>query len=1151
MLTLAACALLVASSSILTPSGARPPRVLLFTRTAEGAYRHDSIPAGIRAIEELAKEGGFRVTASEDAGEFNNRRLSRYAAVIFLSTNQDVLDPEQEQAFKRYIQNGGGFVGVHAAAGTEREWPWFRRLLGGLFDNHPAPQEADLVAVDPEHPAVSFLPSPWRRFDEWYNFKLLSPRIEVLLELDGSSFEGGKHGEHHPIAWCQEYDGGRSFYTALGHTSESYSEPLFRRHLLEGIRWVLEGGEQRSDRFLPGDDYFSVETLADGLEDPIEMAVLPGGDVLVLERKGALKRVRTRLGQVEQVHQLRVACRATPEQEGHAQECGGLGIALDPGFRDNRLLYIYYSPAEPSVNRLSRFRYDGKALRDERVLLDVRTDRDDLTCHEGGSVAFGPDGLLYVSTGDNTNPFESDGFAPLDEREGRHAFDAQRGPGNSNDLRGSVLRIRPLEDGGYEIPEGNLWPVGTPQTRPEIYAKGCRNPYRISLDPVAGHLYWGDVGPDAGSDRDGNPMGYDEFNQAREAGFFGWPYYRGGRPYRDRDFAAEELGPSFAERLLNDSPNNTGLSSLPPAVAPFFAYPYGDSADHPELGSGGRNAMAGPVCYQRFVAPGLPPYFDRVVLFYDWSRASVWVVRLDEQHRFETLHPFLASQTFQHPIDMELGPDGELFLLEYGSTWWFNTDGKLKRIRFDGFNRRPRAELSADRTDGRLPLAVQFSSKGSFDPDLKEQDGSGTEGLVYRWDFGDGTVSTRRNPLHEFAEPGVRNVTLTVRDPQGRRASRTVTIVAGNSVPKVVLELDAPGGEFAWETPLAYRVEVDDPEEKGGGAEPGDRLRVLARYLKRGEGSVEGEEDPVLSGLRADAEGTRALKRNGCIACHHSTLASVGPSFSTIVTRHGDRAGLDRAGLVDELVGKVRNGGVGTFGEVPMPAHAHLSSREVATMVRAVLDLDVLRAEWIVGENGLLNLPGPPAEPADRHGILEVHALYTDRGVPGLPVLTGRSETVRLRAPIPLIPLTAGRTEAAAVAAQIDGDGAVREAQNVGYYSDPETRLVWNLRVERPGRYRLSIELAAPEDQAGSEFQVEVGDAVFAGLVGATGGWQEYRSVELGTLRLEPTERLQVRFVPLSRKAGFVANVKCLVVEQLPSDSGDSPGPGEAADRGD
>jgi type 1 glutamine amidotransferase len=223
---------------------AEAKRVLVFSKTA--GFRHDSIPEGIAAVKQLGEGAGFAVDATEDAGAFTSANLRRYDAVVFLSTTGDVLDAAQQSAFEGYIRHGGGYVGIHAAADTEYDWAFYGGVAGAYFQNHPAIQPATVDVEDRAHPATSDLARAWDRTDEWYNYRS-NPRerAHVLASLDESSYTGGTmHGDH-PIAWCQNYQGGRAFYTGGGHTKESYSEPAFRQHLLGGIRWVI--GDARAD----------------------------------------------------------------------------------------------------------------------------------------------------------------------------------------------------------------------------------------------------------------------------------------------------------------------------------------------------------------------------------------------------------------------------------------------------------------------------------------------------------------------------------------------------------------------------------------------------------------------------------------------------------------------------------------------------------------------------------------------------------------------------------------------------------------------------------------------------------------------------------------------------------------------------------------
>ncbi|MCB0449974.1 MAG: ThuA domain-containing protein [Confluentibacter sp.] len=215
-----------------------PDKVLVFTKTS--GFRHKSIETGIETIKELGLTNHFEITNTEDASLFTTEYLKPYKLVLFLNTSGDVLNANEEQAFETYIKNGGSFMGVHAATDTEFEWPWFGKLVGAYFVNHPKPTTATLNNINNKHLATKHLPKQWIRFDEWYNFKSINKDINVLLTLDESTYEGGNNGTFHPIAWYHEFNGGRSFYTGLGHTIESYAEPNFRQHLLGGILYCLK-----------------------------------------------------------------------------------------------------------------------------------------------------------------------------------------------------------------------------------------------------------------------------------------------------------------------------------------------------------------------------------------------------------------------------------------------------------------------------------------------------------------------------------------------------------------------------------------------------------------------------------------------------------------------------------------------------------------------------------------------------------------------------------------------------------------------------------------------------------------------------------------------------------------------------------------------
>ncbi|GAB3171622.1 hypothetical protein GCM10027059_40140 [Myceligenerans halotolerans] len=849
--------------------------VLFFHKTT--GFRHDSIPAAISAVEELGADHDFSVSASEDAAVFTDGTLADYEAVVLFTDGEDTLDAEQRSAFEAFVQDGGGVVGLHSSSNMDKtDWPWWSDLMGGaFFKSHPSGddqfQEATVRIEDATHPSTAGLPAEWVRTDEWYNFTA-NPRddVHVLATLDESTYDPGPDamGGDHPIAWCSSYDGGRSWYSALGHEAEYYDEPLLRDHILGGIQWAAgaaEGdcGEPRGG--LPAEASFEKVTLDDSTENPMELAVAPDGRVFYVELGGALKLYDPETGAVTQVAEI-------PVHRGN--ENGLLGIALDPDFAANQWLYLFYSAPEPEVQRIARFTVDGESLdmTSEKILLEFTHQRE-VCCHSSGSMAFDPDGNLLASTGDDTAHFASGGFAPIDGRvhddhvseDAQHAYDARRTSGNTNDLRGKILRITPEDDGTYSIPEGNLFPPGTEGTRPEIYTMGHRNPFRIAVDDETGWVYAGEVGPDAGSDDpDRGPRGYDEWNQIREAGNYGWPYcIADNQPYREWDFATETPGELFdcATGPANDSPFNTGLDVVPPAKDAFVYYPYGSSPEFPEIPEGGgRTAFAGDVYHDDpdLLGDGqFPAYYDDAVFVMEWSRNWIGTLRLDENGDYAGFERFLPNTEFRSPHDMEFGPNGAMYLIEWGVDFNYggggvNPDSGLYRINYTDGARTPLAEASADVDSGPTPLTVSFTGDTSHDPD--------GDPLTYAWDLGDGTTSDEPNLTHTYTEPGAYTARLTVSDPSGRSNSSNLTIAAGNTRPEVTIETPANGQVFSWGDEIPFEVSVVDPEDGSGDAIDCERVTVQQGLFHDEGGNAHvhpGQQETGCEGVlvtQADAE---------------------------------------------------------------------------------------------------------------------------------------------------------------------------------------------------------------------------------------------------------------------------------------------------------
>src|SRR6266550_2397803 len=310
-------------------------RVLVFSRTT--GFRHSSIGVGIAAVKKLGQENGFSVDATEDAGAFTSKNLARYRAVVFLNTTGDVLDAAQQDDFERYVQAGGGYVGIHSATDTEYDWPWYGRLAGAYFNGHPNNpnvRKATFRVIDKSHPSTQGFPDTWDREDEFYNFKSIDPTIHVLVEIDEKSYEGGTNGAHHPMSWYHDFDGGRAWYTNMGHTEATFSEPQFLRHLLGGLRYAMGNATAKIDfnRARPEENRFTKVILAEKLDEPVELAVLPGGRVLFIERHGFVNLYKEATRRVKRIATIPVS---TKYADSSQAEDGLLGLAADPHFATN------------------------------------------------------------------------------------------------------------------------------------------------------------------------------------------------------------------------------------------------------------------------------------------------------------------------------------------------------------------------------------------------------------------------------------------------------------------------------------------------------------------------------------------------------------------------------------------------------------------------------------------------------------------------------------------------------------------------------------------------------------------------------------------------------------------------------------------------
>lgn len=661
------------------------------------------------------------------------------------------------------------------------------------------------------------------------------------------------------------------------------------------------------DRF-PDQSRFQKVTLNDRPGEPMSLAVLPDNRVLHSARTGEIRINNPRTG----LNTLVADMKQSPKGLYQHDEEGMQGIAVDPDFAQNRWVYVYYSPrlntpvdvpgtginegdapetlttaedrarlalfaASPTTAylQLSRFKLvnggvpagtpatatatigtggaTGARLdfSTEQEILRVPADRG-LCCHVGGQIEFDGEGNLYLSTGDDTNPFQSAGYTAIDDRPNRNpAFDARRTSGNTNDLRGKVLRIRVGENGGYTIPNGNMFRRGQAQTRPEIYVMGLRNPFRFSVNPTNGHIYLGDYSPDANrADPARGPAGMGRWMLITRPTNYGWPFCMApDMPYIDYDFTPDspQSGDEFnCNRPVNDSRHNTGLRVLPQVVQPdvIYSYPASDPGLFPELleerDGDGIGPMGGPA-YQFDTDNRSPNRFPRVFsghpLFYEWTRdqAKLFELNRPNGNRLREIHNLFGGQhndanpddpanpniVLDNPMDMEFGPDGALYVLEYGTGYFAELPAaQLARIDFVRGNEfTPEVEVAATPTASIAPpLTVQFSSAGTNDPD--------GDRLAYFWDFdSNGTVDSREaNPSFTFTSRGVYEATLRVSDSTGRSASNSVRVTVGNQAPTVRVTAVSTTPPFNFGDTVRFTVTVTDDQ-------PVDCSRVSVGYV--------------------------------------------------------------------------------------------------------------------------------------------------------------------------------------------------------------------------------------------------------------------------------------------------------------------------------
>jgi cytochrome c len=740
----------------------------------------------------------------------------------------------------------------------------------------------------------------------------------------------------------------------------------------------------------PEQNRFTRKILVEGLDEPIELEFDRAGRVYFIERKGAVKRYDEQTGRLDLLGKIPIAL---------VGEAGLIGLLLDRDFEHTRQLYLYYSsPGTTSEMRLSRFTLsprDSIDLSSEIVLMHWSYE---VASHFGGGMTWDAQGNLYLTTGDNS---EATQYNPIHwTNEGGKAQDAQRTSANTNDFRGKILRIHPQPDGSYTIPIGNLFPPGTPNTRTEIYTMGNRNPWRVSIDSKNGFLHWGEVGPDAGIDSAGvGPKGYDEFNVASSAGNYGWPFFIGdGRSYNTVDYGPPKtFGASMdPSQPVNRSPNNSGIRDLPPARPAALAYPYGVSEEWPLLGSGGRCAVGGPIFYASNFSSArrFPDYYEGKWFVVDFIRTWIMVATMnDERTKVVSLERFLPDEKYISPIDMDFGPNGDLYVVEYAP----DHGGRLSRIEYNAGNRAPKVIASANRLAGAAPLRVALSSRGTVDYD--------GDTVRYRWTVTpvNGAVReyTTANPVVTLATPGVYTAVLIATDRAGASARDSVRLVAGNEPPRVTLDVTRGNRSFYFpDARVGYRASATDRED---GQAPRTRVVVTADYVPSGitptEVAKAGDLSPDVSMRHVRAHAI--IARSDCTACHRTDTRLVGPAFREVAQRYAGQA------VLEKLAQKIITGGKGIWGEATMPPHPSLTTVEATTLAQYVLSLSKANEQPqrlpLGGSYTTVERRKPHAWDATKTvpelGSYVLRATYTDNGSNGVAPLTA-SSAVLLRHPI-------------------------------------------------------------------------------------------------------------------------------------------------------
>ncbi|WP_308121243.1 ThuA domain-containing protein [Paractinoplanes bogorensis] len=824
------------------------PNTKWLVRTPTGWVRYELATA--------ARITGYALTSANDSSGRDPKNWALQGSAdgsswTDVDTRSNQTFPERFQTRRFDVATPGDYkfyrLNITANSGEPLTQLADLRLFSGTSETPAPPAVVRSVVdiLDRQHPATKDLPLTVTREDRWYNWES-NPvgQVHTLAQVEERHYNPGlgANGPFHPISWCRDYDGGRSFYTGMGHTDGSYSEDAFKKHLTGALGWT--SGIVRGDCQATIASNYKVERLTavnqtgqlDQIGEPHGLTIAPDGTVFYVGKAacpsgpvvawtdpnvglgcGTIHSYNPATKQVKLLTTLKVMGNRGSGDELVKNEEGLLGIVPDPSFEQNGFLYVYWMPHE-SIDRdkrigqrtVSRFTYDKAAQ-----TIDQGTRKDLLNwpvqihscCHAGGGMAFDDKGNLYVGSGDSNSSQGSDGYSGNNwtaDYQGLSFQDARRTAGNTNDLNGKIIRIHPEADGTYTIPAGNLFPPGTGKTRPEIYVMGVRNIARLQIDKKKQWLTAGWVGPDASSPSpELGPAKYETATIITEAGNHGWPYCMGNRqPYRDRSNTDAKVltGWYDCDAPKNESPRNTGLTDLPPIKDNMIWYapdgggpvfpkragsdiPTYNAADatytQPYLRGGGQAIMSGPTYHRDLVDPA-----SKVAWPSYWN--DKWLI--GDQSNSANRVAVTVDQPGKPPVYGEslraiIPAGGGATQLQSWMDAKFGPDGALYMLDYAGgfFSLHPNQKLIRITYQGGAATPAPAAGVVAVQnkPLTYAFNGSRSGGLSWKWTFGDGGTSTEANPVHTYAKVGKYTATLVVTYAGGTTSTVTTQVTAG------------------------------------------------------------------------------------------------------------------------------------------------------------------------------------------------------------------------------------------------------------------------------------------------------------------------------------------------------------------------------------